>query len=54
MNYFIYVTKIYLLLISFFDFFRLQLQYDIHVFSHDAYPTQKHYHTYSYLYKAAA
>ena len=39
--------KIYLLLLSFFffDFFHLQLQYDIHVFSRDTYPTQKQYYT---------
>ena len=34
------LRKLYLLLLSFFDFFHLQLQYDIRVFSRDAYPTQ--------------
>ena len=48
------LRKLYLLLLSFFDFFHLQLQYDIRVFSRDAYPTQKQYYTYSHSSKAAA
>ena len=47
------LRKLYFLLLSFFDFFHLQLQYDIHVFSRDAYPTQKQYYTYSHSCKAA-
>ena len=50
-GYYEYYISYYL---SFFDFFHLQLQYDIHVFSRDTYPTQKQYYTYSDSGRAAA